>query len=504
VGRVAVVALACCALAYASLPQGLGWNQNAHYALVRALAHGHANVDRYHRESGDLAWFHGHYYSTKAPGLALLTVPVYVVLDRSGALALTARVSSARDAADAAVWALGLVGCVLPGLVILLLVRRLGDELEPGYGAIAAVTIGLGSLLLPFATVLFDHLLSGCLGLAAFTVCFLRRDRAWLAGVFAGLAIVCEYTFGLYAVALGLFVLRTAGARRFVQFAAAGVVGVLPLFVFNQVVYGSAFHLSYADAIKTTGRSGHDVLGANAQGFFGVAVPSFHTAVDLLFSHIGLLTLAPLAAAGAIGWILSRRRVEVLFVLGLTLAFLVVNSGYVDPFGGFSPGPRFLIPVLPLLGVGLAPAFRRVPLLTSALAAPSIAVMVALTISRPLLAKDGRWFHRIATGSFASHGWHEIVPLCLLSTCSLAAAVRATARPRFTAADAASAAVAFTGWLVLAVFAHRLLDDHGWNRTASAAVVLLAGLGVCAAAGLPQTRRSAWARADVQPPFSST
>ena len=33
-GRLGLLALAALVLAYASLAQGIGWNQNAHYALV--------------------------------------------------------------------------------------------------------------------------------------------------------------------------------------------------------------------------------------------------------------------------------------------------------------------------------------------------------------------------------------------------------------------------------------------------------------------------------------
>jgi hypothetical protein len=488
VGRVAVVALACCALAYASLPQGVGWNQSAHFALVRSLAHGHATVDQYTNETGDLAWYHGHYYSTKAPGLALLTLPLYVVLERTHALSLATKVSRTHDVRVGGLWVLGLLGTVLPGIAILLLVRRLGDELEPGYGTAAAVTIGLGSLLLPYGTLFFDHELSASLGLGAFAVAFLRPDRSWLAGVLAGLAIVSEYTLGMTAVAIGLYVLWRAGGRRFVAYVAGGALGVLPLFVFNQLVYGSAFHLSYQDAILVQGKTGHDVLGANAQGFFGVSVPSLHTGVDLLFSHIGLLTLGPVVAAGAAGWVMSRRRAEAVLVLGLSLAFVVVNSGYVVPFGGFTPGPRFLVPILPLLGIGLAPAFRRSPLLTTALAAPSIAAMVAITITAPDLAHDGTWFHRLEAAQFEYRGWHPIVPLCVLAALALVFVIRATGMPRIRRTDAAAAAVAFAGWLLLAVFAHRLLDDRAWSRPASAAVVAAAAVAVATAAWWVRTR----------------
>src|SRR5919204_5659126 len=189
--RLGLLAILSLAFAYASLAQGIGWNQNAHYALVRALAHGTAIVDPYRRETGDVAWYHGHYYSTKARGLALVTTPVYVALDRLGVLGLLGRLPGASSSTVGALWALGLVGCVLPALLILLLVRRLGDELEPGLGAAAAVAAGVGTLLLPFATLFFDHVLSAALGFSAFALLWLHRRpfAALAAGVVARFAL---------------------------------------------------------------------------------------------------------------------------------------------------------------------------------------------------------------------------------------------------------------------------------------------------------------------------
>ena len=63
--------------------------------------------------------------------------------------------------------------------------------------------------------------------------------------------------------------------------------------------------------------------------------------------------------------------------------FLLLNSGYFLPYGG-SPGPRFLLPALPFLALGLGPAFARAPRLTAALASVSIASM---TIDLPRLGR---------------------------------------------------------------------------------------------------------------------
>jgi hypothetical protein len=477
------VAILLCALAYASIAQGIGWNQNAHYALVRSLADGHAEIDAYRDETGDVSWYHGHYYSTKAPGLALATTPLYFALEKTRALRLIERLPGAESADVGVLWTLGLLGVVLPAGILLLLVRRLGDLWEPGYGTAAAVTAGLGTLLLPFSTLFFDHLLAAALGFGAFAVLVLRRDLPWLAGLLAGLAICAEYPLALVAVALALYAATRGSARVAALYVLGGAAGLLPLVAYNWWAFGSPTHLSYEDAVKTGGLSGHDVLGANDEGFMGVAWPSFRTAVELLFSHIGLLTLAPVCALGVVGWVFlwrRGRRVEVVLALGLAAVFLVYNSGYVDPFGGFTPGPRFLIPILPFLAVGLAPVFRRLPFTATSLAVASILPTTAVTITAPLLAHDGRWFERITNGDFLGHGVLQVLPLCAFAAAATALAVRVTPfRP--SVRELPTAIVAAGGWLALAFAAPRILDGSP-PRTASALTVSALALAVTAAA----------------------
>lgn len=475
--RRGTLALVCLGLAYASLAQGIGWNQLAHYALVRALADGTAQVDAYRDETGDVAWVDGHYYAAKAPGLAFATLPAFVVLERTG---LKERMADAPDATGEAVgmlWALGLVGCVLPAIAIAVLARRLGDELAPGYGALAAVAAGAGTLLLPFATLFFSHALAAALAFAAFATLWLRPRRGLPAGLLAGLAVVADYPLGLAAAILGAYALSRA-VRTGLEYAAGALVGVLPLLAYQWWAFGSPFHLAYEDAVLVGGESGHDVLGANSSGFFGVGMPSARVIVELLFAPVGLLRLSPVLALAALGLVLAYRRgrrAEALTIAAVAAGYVVYNSGYFQPFGGFVPGPRFLVPVLPFLAVALAPAFRRLPLTSLLLGGVSVALLGAVTITGPLLAFDGRWHERLFDGWFGGRSWPLVVPFVLLV--ALAALLAARSAPLAPGApELPVAASALAAWVLLWVAAPEQLEN--WSAGSAILVAALAAGGV--------------------------
>jgi hypothetical protein len=480
-----VIALLAVGLAFISIPQGVSWMQNANFGTVRSLTKGHAYIDEYRSETGDVAWYKGHYYSTKAPGLALLTAGPYAVLHGIGVVSLMGHIPGAKNTEVGTLWLLAIIGCAIPMLCALFLLRRIGDGLAAGFGTVAAVTLGLGTLVLPITTLFVDHALSASLGFIAFAILWWKRaEPLWCAaaGLAAGYAVTSEYPLGIVAIVLGLYVLVTApaGSRlvRALPYAAGVAIGLLPLLIFNWWAFGNPLHITYEHAVSVGGASGHDQLGFNRAGFFGVHWPSFQVGVRLLFTHVGLLTLEPVVAVGAAGVFLLYRaghRWEAAVVAGIPILFLLYNSGYEDPFGGWSPGPRFLVATLPFLAVPLALAYRSWPLTTVALAVPSVAAMTGITATKPILAHDGSWYHRIFSGYFFGHGVGGIVPFALCVAAALAFTAYSTRLRRIGARDLVGAAAAVAGWLLLAFAGPRLLrDGHaGW-----VAVLALAAIGL--------------------------
>ena len=75
-------------VSYGYFFQGGGWNQNIRICLTRAIIHhGTFTVDQYKEDSkemefvnsGDWAFYNGHYYCNKSPGLSFLAVPSFAL-----------------------------------------------------------------------------------------------------------------------------------------------------------------------------------------------------------------------------------------------------------------------------------------------------------------------------------------------------------------------------------------------------------------------------------------
>jgi hypothetical protein len=466
--RLALAAIVVLGLTCATLIQSFSWNQTSHYDLIRALNNGTTHIDAYKDNTGDKARYRGHYYSSRAPGLALYSLPFYDALLAIDAPAI-ARDMHAQRNDDELIWMIGLWGSVLPGLLIALLGWRVAERFEPGYGAVAAIAVGLGSLLLPLSTLLFSHVFAACLAFAAFALLLHERDgppQLWIlavAGLLLGYGIASEYPVTFVTVVLGVYALArrdtltpTGVLSRGLVLALAGVIGVIPLLLYNHYAFGSWTHLAYAD------------IPRQKAGFFGIGTPSLRTVATLLFDSRGLLTLSPVLAMSAFGTVVmyrGGRRAEALVIAAIAFLFLIYNSGYFLPFGGGIMGPRFLTTLLPFLIVPVAVAFRRFPAPTIALAGASIATMAIATATHPLIGYETEtvvWTRYLSQGFFqptlasafgAGRGWGAILPFFALAALAVVLAVAASERFALSLRALAGGLAALAGWALFAAIA---------------------------------------------------
>jgi len=461
-GRREILLVALLLFCYGFFQQQPAWNEYSRYDLVRALVdHGTTRIDDFQGNTGDKAFYQGHWYSDKAPGTALLGVPIYALEQLTGRLFGQ---SAPQDIT--AIQGLAFVESgVATALLVLLLVRMLGPLVGEGWALVVGLGYGLGSIAFPFATMFFGHAASTAALFASFYVLHRWKSQRgrWgpvVAGFLASLAVLIEIPTVIGVAILGLYALwiDRRGAVAF-------ILGGLPLAAvfgaYNWVSFGSPINVGYMNLLPGSFASGM------SEGILGVSWPKLETAGDLLVGPRGLVRLAPWfigALAGLVAVRDRRVRAEVIVCAAIALVFVVYNAGYYLPFGGWTPGPRFLLPALPFAAVlvGLAP--RQLRLFISALAAAAVVVMFAATVTMPNAPERFTdplyelWLPRLRSGEFAETGaWIRwgldglsgVAVLLMAVGFSLAALALSFRRPD-AAGPTTSRAIAVMAILVLA------------------------------------------------------
>lgn len=334
--------------------------------LTRAIVHGHLTIQPCAGNTIDQASYGGHNYTDKAPGFSFLALPAAVITRLPAPNHWTSE-------GDYHLWAVRLLVSGLAFLLVVFAVGRISEGVAPGYGAAALATFALGTLVAPLAASSFDHVLAGSLAFGSFVLAWDRRFAA--AGVLAGTAAISNYPTALIGVAVAVYV-ALAGARPLLRFAIGAAPPVAILGAYDWAAFGSPFHLSYryiANVYSSDQRA----------GFFGIHTPTSHGLHLTLVGDRGILLTMPVFLAAIAGLVvLARLHRREAITCGVAFALLLlVNCGYFNPYGGISPGPRFLVPGLPFLALGLAPAFARWWRTTTVLAAVSLVAITTLTVT---------------------------------------------------------------------------------------------------------------------------
>jgi len=335
--------------------------------LARALVHLRVSADGclVAPLAVDRSSYGGHLYSDKAPGMSVIEAPV--------AAAVGIGPAPTWPNESVRLWVVRIFSSGLAFILCALLVGRVSEGLAPGYGGLSLVAFALGTLVAPLAAANFDHVPAGALGLSAFLLAWDRRPG--LAGLLAGAALLTEYESGVVLAVVAIYV-ALQGHRSIGRYAAGVLPGALLLASYDWLAFGAPWHLSY--------RYLDNVYSARqTAGFFGIHVPSPHSVWLILAGSEGLLLVSPVVLAGGYGLVLLRRThpLEAVACAGVVAGFLVINSGYFAPYGGASPGPRFLVPALPFLALGLGPAFARRCGAVLALAALSVVASTAVMLT---------------------------------------------------------------------------------------------------------------------------
>jgi hypothetical protein len=239
--------------------------------------------------------------------------------------------------------AMRVLAATLPLLLLAWAMKRSAERL-----GIAPERIGVTVLALLFATPLFaygllnfSHALTAAALFGAWAMIFIDRHD-YGAGALIGLATISEYPCAIAGI-----VLIACAWRRAPRIIAGGIPFALGLAIYNKFLFGSIFALSSANERNAQFRS------MAREGLFGIGLSDPATLLRLLFDPSrGLLVFAPILIVALVALPRARRVLSTDAFLALVLvptALVIFYSGYPNWHGGWSVGPRYLVPAIPFL-----------------------------------------------------------------------------------------------------------------------------------------------------------
>jgi len=373
--------------------------------------------------TGDLSFARGHTHPNKAPGTSLAAAPGYAIiwgLERLFGINPDATWSLSVNAWLAGALSVGLVAAL--GVVAFWRAALRLSGNRAGAAVFATLAFAFGTLYFPYATMLYEHDLVAVALLGAFllVVDVPTRSRLFGAGLCAGAAIVSSYLSVVAAAIFGAYVVwRARKPASIVAFAAGTIPPLAILAVYNMVCFGRIATTNYAWENPLFNRAGGGVFAL-------FTTLRWDVLLALLVSPVrGLFAGAPVLILGVVGLISMLRqprfRPEGLLCAAMIAHVLAFNLLFKDWYGGWTCGPRYLIPALPFLALPIALVAPRFVWVRRALLAVSIAAMaiatsvdpqppatlsVSWTVS-PVWNIDLPQFLRGRPGAFASATWPD-------------------------------------------------------------------------------------------------
>lgn len=364
------------------------------YAQTATLVeHGEFDLDRYQGVLGvDVVEHEGRLYSDKGPVQPLLAVPVFALGKAVGVEDATLL----RVRGNLGLWWVTLWMSVVPVLAIggigVGVVRRLftgGKADSERLGArhiVAPLVVCAGTTLFAYATELYAHSLTALLGWGCWLLVSrspLSLGRAALAGAVAGMAVAVEYQMAIVVMVVAAVLVIRKQWSRLGAFVASGLPFAVGLAAYQWAVFGDPLSVSY----------GQKPIRSEEPAILGLPDP-WHL-VQVLVGSRGLLVLTPVVGLGVAGLIFLARqrsgeaRDHGRVGLVVLAAYVLMQAAWPNPWGGQSPGPRYVIPALPFLIVGVAAIWNRAHRVRLVVVAWSVFAMTTVLVTLHLVPVGG-------------------------------------------------------------------------------------------------------------------
>jgi hypothetical protein len=381
---------------------------------------GRVTIDSYQAHkpynTGDKAFYNGHFYSDKTFGVSVVAMPVYGLISGvSRALHLHPSFQLIQFILTR--WAVALPAALAAMLLANLLIR-LGAI--PRLAVLVTSGVFFGSMLFGYSTVFYPYVPGVACCLGALTLVWqvpITLRRMALAGLLLGSALVFDLTFNISVaviVVLTILALRHERRVRAAQLlgaaAAAAMVPIGAFAIYSARIFGSPT-IPYKYEASDYFRAGM------SKGVMGVTSPKLDVMWFLSFHPFrGILFWSPwLVMVVVCGIWLARRDVRLRAVAIASIVtfvgYFLFNAGYYEWWGGSTMGPRLMIPMFAVVPLTLVAACRTdTPMWMRAGLTATMAAGVTLSLPLSMTEPQTKAGNPIATLTSARAGDHLNVP----------------------------------------------------------------------------------------------
>jgi len=232
---------------YLCFAQFQNWNDNSKLDLTRAIVDEHCfEINSYINNTGDRAYYNGHYYSDKAPGASFLTVPIYAVFK------LFFRMPDTNLKLSLLEFIIIAFSSVLFSALLVVLIYKISRFFlkKESQRMLITLIFGLGTMIFVYATIYYQHIIATFFAFLCFYLIFkMKKEKKgnyyFLAGLSGGMAFITDYLTAVIIFCCFIIILFNKKWKKTFSFLLGFFLLVLILFFYNFSIFGDPFDLSY-------------------------------------------------------------------------------------------------------------------------------------------------------------------------------------------------------------------------------------------------------------------
>ncbi|MCK5594672.1 hypothetical protein KAI19_00665 [bacterium] len=388
-------------ISYGYFFRKLDWNSGTRLDLVWSIVENHSlSIDDYHENTGDKAFYKGHFYTDKAPGISFFGVQFYFIASKISKLF---RSSSALVDYIFKIYIptffVVIIQSAIMGVIFYRAVNMFLNDIR--LSILGTMSYSLGTIVFFYSNMFYAHHVAGFLFFTAFYILIksanikeINKSKIFLSGSLLGLAILCEYPMMVFAVFIFGYLFTTTKSIKLLAYLAFPVcLSIIILCIYHYGCFGNPLKTGYNYEYL------HYFAKHHAQGISGIKLTNLNRIIKLTFGlKRGIFIMHPFllfAFFGVYFGLKSKKKREFLFFITISVAVILFYSS----FKFFAE--RFLITAIPFLCIlaiyGVAKLKSKIltSIFTTLAGMSSILMLFATGTDLLTHQKDTMFYHNI-------------------------------------------------------------------------------------------------------------